>query len=180
MTTGQQTVSRCFPETAQSSKSCCLQASGSVRLVNHFKSKGYGSQATSNARRQLQAERVKDIYQQLARHERHIAIVGDFNDTPDSPALAPLLKGTDLKDAFEHPAFDNGGYPGTFGSCGLSNKLDYLLLWPQLFAKVQAGGVLRKGVWPGTRPKRWEVYDELDQPQNAGTDHAAVWVDIDL
>ncbi|MES2888126.1 MAG: endonuclease/exonuclease/phosphatase family protein [Pseudomonadota bacterium] len=151
-----------------------------IVLVNHFKSKGYGSQATSNARRQLQAEHVRSIYERLARHERHIAIVGDLNDTPSSAALAPLLKGTNLKDAFEHPAFDDGGYPGTYGSCGLSNKIDYVLLSPALFDKIQAGGVWRKGMWPGTRPPRWEVYDELDQPQNAGSDHAAVWVDIDL
>ena len=37
-----------------------------------------------------------------------IAIVGDFNDTPDSDPLAPLLKQTDLKDVFEHPDFDDG------------------------------------------------------------------------
>lgn len=65
-------------------------------LVNHFKSKGYGGPATSNARRQLQAERVKAIYEELALHERHIAIVGDLNDTPGSAALAPLLGGLRL------------------------------------------------------------------------------------
>jgi hypothetical protein len=33
-----------------------------IVLVNHFKSKGFGSQATSNAKRKLQAQRVKAIY----------------------------------------------------------------------------------------------------------------------
>ena len=150
-------------------------------LVNHLKSKGYGTPATSDARRRLQAERIKAIYEDLvARGEKHVAIVGDFNDTPGSAALAPLLVHTDLKDAFGHPAFDDGGYPGTYGSCTASNKIDYLLLSPALFAKVKAGGVLRKGMWPGVRPRRWEVYEELEKPQNAGSDHAAVWVDIDL
>ncbi|MGJ7489091.1 endonuclease/exonuclease/phosphatase family protein [Variovorax sp. ZT4R33] len=150
-------------------------------LINHLKSKGYGSQAASNDRRHLQALRVKSIYEAaIARGERYVAVVGDFNDTPASAALAPLLQHTDLKDAFEHPTFDDGGFPGTYGSCTAGNKIDYLLLSPELFAKVIGGGVLRKGMWPGVRPKRWETYDELNRPQNAGSDHAAVWVDIDL
>jgi hypothetical protein len=33
-----------------------------VVLVNHFKSKGFGSPTTSNAKRRAQAERVKAIY----------------------------------------------------------------------------------------------------------------------
>ena len=150
-------------------------------LVNHLKSKGYGSQATSDARRRLQAQRIKIIYDDaLARGEKYIAVVGDFNDTPTSAALAPLLGQTDLRDAFAHPAFDDGGYPGTYGSCGAANKIDYLLLSPQLFEKVEAGGVARSGMWPVVRPRRWEVFPELQKPQNAGSDHAAVWVDIGL
>ena len=152
-----------------------------VVLVNHLKSKGFGSQATSDAKRRSQAERVKEIYAGLrAQRARYVAVVGDFNDTPGSDSLAPLLTGTDLKDAFAHPLFDNGGFPGTFGSCTAANKIDYLLLSPELFARVKAGGVLRKGVWPGVRPKRWEVFAELDRPENAASDHAAVWVDLKL
>lgn len=150
-------------------------------LVNHLKSKGFGTQQSSDARRLLQAKRVAEIYKNLVdAGETHIAIVGDFNDTPNSPALQPLLKQTDLKDVFTHPAFDDGGFPGTFGSCGASNKIDYILLSAALYAKVTAGGVIRKGLWPGVRPKKWDVFDELKEPQNAGSDHAAVWVDLDI
>lgn len=150
-------------------------------LVNHLKSKGYGGAAASDARRRLQAERVAQIYQErTAAGDRYIAIVGDFNDTPDSDALAPLLQATDLKDAFTHPAFDDGGYPGTYGLCNQANKIDYLLLSPALFDQVQRGGVLRKGMWPGSRPPRWPVYEELKKPQHAGSDHAAIWVDVEL
>ncbi|MEC5385279.1 endonuclease/exonuclease/phosphatase family protein [Uliginosibacterium sp. H3] len=150
-------------------------------LVNHLKSKGFGTPAASSARRRLQAERVKAIYEELrGQGEKHIAIVGDFNDTPDSQALDPLLKGTDLRDAFEHPSFDDGGFPGTFGSCTAANKIDYLLLSPELFEKVTAGGVLRKGLWPGVRPKRWDVFAEVTKPVEAASDHAAVWVDLDI
>lgn len=36
-----------------------------IVMVNHFKSKGYGGQAASDARRKAQAERVEAIYQGL-------------------------------------------------------------------------------------------------------------------
>ena len=150
-------------------------------LVNHLKSKGYGSMSSSDARRQLQAESIKVIYDEArGRGVEHIAIVGDFNDTPGSASLASLLQHSDLQDAFVHPAFDDGGYPGTYGSCNASNKIDYLLLSPALFARIEAGGVVRKGMWPGVRPKRWEVFEELKSPQNAGSDHAAIWVDLNV
>lgn len=150
-------------------------------LVNHLKSKGYGGKAASDAKRRLQAERIKAIYEDLTgQGEKYIAIVGDFNDTPDSLTLSPLLKHTDLRDAFTHPSFDDGGYPGTYGACNAGNKIDYLLLSPALFAKMQAGGVMRKGMWPGIRPRRWEAFNELLKPEQGGSDHAAVWADIDL
>ncbi len=115
-------------------------------LVNHLKSKGYGSKSSSDTRRKKQAERVKEIYQQrIQAGARLIAIVGDFNDTPDSQALAPLLNETDLKDVFHHPTFDDGGYPGTWGSCTASNKIDYILLSPALWEKVKKGAFAEKG-----------------------------------
>jgi endonuclease/exonuclease/phosphatase family metal-dependent hydrolase len=152
-----------------------------IVLVNHLKSKGYGGKAASDAKREAQAARIAEIYQGLTdQGVEHIAVVGDFNDTPDSKPLKPLLDNTTLKDIFEHPAFDTGGHPGTYGPCNASNKIDYILLSPALFAKVQSGGVFRKGMWPGVRPKKWESYTELTRPEDAGSDHAALWVDLDL
>jgi endonuclease/exonuclease/phosphatase family metal-dependent hydrolase len=152
-----------------------------IVLVNHFKSKGYGSKAASDARRKAQAERVREIFNGLiAEGEEFVAVVGDLNDTPDSPPLQPLIANSELKDVFLHPAFDNGGFPGTFGLCNAVNKIDYLLLSPKLFERVEQGGVFRKGMWPGSRPKRWETYAELRSPNDAASDHAAIWVDIDI
>jgi len=94
-------------------------------LVNHFKSKGFGSQAESNARRKIQANRVKEIYNlRKTQGMDFIAVLGDFNDTPDSDPLKPLIDDTDLKDIFKHPQFNDGGFPGTFGTCTASNKID--------------------------------------------------------
>lgn len=70
-------------------------------MLNHFESKGYGSQQSSNARRRNQAQRVKEIYdERLGMGIKNIAVLGDFNDTPDSDPLCPLIQGTDLKDIF--------------------------------------------------------------------------------
>lgn len=150
-------------------------------LVNHFKSKGYGGMRESDARRRAQAERVAAIWRALeAAGEAFVAVVGDLNDTPDSAPLAPLLKETSLRDAFTHPSFDDGGYPGTYGACGPRNKIDYLLLAPALFERVQAGGVWRRGMWPGTRPRKWDCYPEVSKPHEAASDHAGIWVDLDL
>src|SRR5207249_391845 len=120
-------------------------------LVNHLKSKGFGSTASNNARRLRQATRVAEIYTRLRQNgEKNIVVLGDFNDSPTSAQLQPLLAGTDLKDISQHPSFSNDGRPGTFGNGTKNNKFDYLLLSPALFKKVQGGGVLRKGVWGGT------------------------------
>jgi endonuclease/exonuclease/phosphatase family metal-dependent hydrolase len=152
-----------------------------VVMVNHLKSKGYGDKEKSDARRKSQAQRIREIYERLtAEGVDNVAVIGDFNDTPDSDALEPLLKGTTLKDIFEHPNFDNGGYPGTYGLCNDTNKIDYILLSPSLFDKVQGGSVFRKGMWPGSRPRRWDGYKEVSRLQEAASDHAALWVDLDL
>lgn len=150
-------------------------------LVNHFKSKGYGNQSDNDRRRRAQAERVKAIYESLrAGGVEYIAIVGDLNDTPNSVPLQPLIAQTDLKDAFMHSSFDDGGYPGTYGLCSASNKIDFMLLSPGLFGRVSGGGVLRQAMWPGKRPRRWDTFPELVREQDAGSDHAAIWVDLNI
>jgi endonuclease/exonuclease/phosphatase family metal-dependent hydrolase len=150
-------------------------------LVNHFKSKGFGTASASNARRKEQATRVAEIYNALrGEGAENVVIVGDLNDTPSSGPLSPLLTGTDIKDVSEHDTFDDAGFPGTYGGATASNKIDYILLSPALFGKVTAGGVFRKGAWPGKRPKKWEVYPELEKEIHAASDHMAIWAQIEL
>jgi endonuclease/exonuclease/phosphatase family metal-dependent hydrolase len=151
-------------------------------LINHFKSKGFGVPAVSNARRRAQAKRVREIYEQR-RNEgiKLIAVVGDLNDTPESESLQPLLgDGSDLRDISTHPAFVNDGRVGTYGNGTASNKIDYLLLSPELFSKVNNGGIFRKGVWGGVNGTLFPHYDEMTKPIHAASDHAAIWADIDL
>ncbi len=148
-------------------------------LVNHFKSKGYGSPATSNARRLRQAQRVADIYREhtAAGHEL-IAVVGDLNDTPTSAPLAPLITGTTLKDVSEFAGFDNGGFPGTYGTGAASNKIDYILASPKLFGAITSAGVFRQGCF--TASGRWPMYPTLKKAEQAASDHAAIWADFGI
>jgi endonuclease/exonuclease/phosphatase family metal-dependent hydrolase len=151
-------------------------------LVNHLKSKGYGTPASSNARRKAQAARVREIYD-LRRSEGAdlIAVVGDFNDTPGSDPLSPLLgTGSDLRDITEHPRFQSDGRPGTYANGTASNKIDYILLSPALFDEVMDGGIWRKGVWGGTNGTLFPHYDEMEGSAHAASDHAAIWADINL
>lgn len=150
-------------------------------LINHFKSKGYGSAAANNARRKMQAGHVASFYQRLrAEGQENIVVMGDLNDTPGSAPLKPLVRDTDLREVSEFPGFDTGPFPqnGTYGLGNANQKIDFILLSPALFARVQGAGLFRKGAWPGSRPKRWPVYSSIKRPIHTASDHHAVWVDI--
>ena len=151
-------------------------------LPNHYKSKGFGDPATSNARRLAQSARTAEIYNTLiASGETYVAVVGDLNDFPGSAPLVPLLENTDLKDVSTLPGFRDGGFPGTFGStAGPTNKIDYVLMSPALIAKATDGGLFRTGVWSGIRNPKWPVYSTMEKPEHAASDHAAIWVDLDI
>lgn len=110
----------------------------------------------------------------------NIAVMGDFNDTPDSPPLTDLLTNTSLRDVFNSPHFIDDGHPGTFGNGRKDQRLDYLLLSPELFDKVTSAGVFRKGVWGNKNGDRWPIFDSMKRQIHQASDHAAVWADLDL
>lgn len=150
-----------------------------VVLVSHLKSKGFGGQASSNAKRRRQAIRTAEIYARLlAEGHTSVAIVGDFNDTPDSAPLAPLLAQTDLRDVSTHPNFVSDGRPGTFGNGTKGSKIDYILLSPALFNRVSNARVFRKGVWGGKNGDLWPVYATMKAKVHQASDHAAIYADI--
>ncbi len=110
-----------------------------------------------------------------------IAVIGDFNDTPDSAPLAPLLaEGSDIRDVSAHQNFQGDGRPGTFGNGTKSDKIDYILLSPELFARVTRAGVFRKGVWGGVNGTLFEHYPDMTKAVHAASDHAAIFVDLDV
>src|SRR4051794_28195461 len=152
-----------------------------VVLVNHLKSKGFGTQSANNARRLRQAQRVADIYRRLrGEGVAYVAVVGDLNDTPTSAPLAPLLSGTDLRDISTVEGFDDGGRPGTFGTGSASGRIDYVLLSPALYAKATGGGIFRMGAWGGKNGTLWPHYDTVESAVDAASDHAALYADLTL
>jgi endonuclease/exonuclease/phosphatase family metal-dependent hydrolase len=158
-------------------------------IVNHLKSQSRTGDEPPDDRRRRQADRLAEIYTRLRNSgAEHVAVVGDFNRGPDSIGQIPVsleaIFGTDLVDLNAVPQFDPGPRPGTWQTCTVRNRLDYIFLSPELIPKVQAGGVFRKGLWgnPTTqrRPTEWTVYDEITSGRHAASDHAALWVDLDL
>ncbi len=150
-----------------------------VLLVNHLKSKGFGRQSSSNSKRERQARRVAQIYRGLsAEGQTNVIVLGDLNDTPGSAPLAPLLAQTDLRDITTHAKFTSDGRPGTFGNGAASNKIDYILLSPPLFQRVNGGGIFRKGVWGGKNGTLFPHYPTITRAVEAASDHAAVYADI--
>jgi hypothetical protein len=57
---------------------------------------------------------------------------------------------------------------------------------PELAAKATVGGVFRKGLWGNPKnknppkPDLWQIYPQITAAKHAASDHAAVWVDLDL
>ncbi len=148
-------------------------------LINHFKSKGYGTPAESNAKRLRQARRVREIVDERLADFPLIAVVGDLNEVPNGAPLDPLLRdGSSLTDIMEHPLFVGDGRPGTYANGTKSNKLDYILMSPALANAVQAGGIERRGVWGGKHGDLFPHLDQILSSKDAASDHAALWAEF--
>jgi endonuclease/exonuclease/phosphatase family metal-dependent hydrolase len=152
-----------------------------VLLVNHLKSKGFGKQSENDAKRKRQATRVAEIYKGLQKEgQTNVVVLGDFNDFPGQPPLVPLLGNTDLRDITDHPKFTGDGRPGTFQNGTKSDKIDYILLSPNLFSKVTGGRIFRKGVWGGKNGTLFPHYPTMTGQVEQASDHAAIYADIKL
>jgi len=151
-------------------------------LVNHFKSKGFGKPAESAAKRLRQAKRVRAICDQyISNGYDFVAVIGDLNDSPDQRPMDPLVRdGSTLIDIMAHPLFVGDGRPGTHGNGTKSSKLDYILMSPKLSAKVMAGGIERRGVWGGEKGTLFPHLPTIKSKVDSASDHAALWVELDL
>lgn len=152
-------------------------------LVNHFKSKD--GKPESDVKRRRQAERVRAIYdarrQKDNGYHKYVIIAGDLNDNPQHGPLDKLLgDGSDLVDVMSHPKFHGDGRPGTYGNGTKDNKIDYILMSPEVAEKVQSAGIERRGVWGGKDGTLFPHFAEVHGPLEAASDHAALFVDFNL
>jgi endonuclease/exonuclease/phosphatase family metal-dependent hydrolase len=153
-------------------------------LVNHFKSQSGGG----GPKRKRQATAVRAIANDLVQQGKHVVVLGDLNEGPAAAGaqalnLMPLFDANSpLKDCYSFPGFDIGNKLGTFNSCGLRDRLDYIFLSASLHPSFAGGGVFRKGVWGDrlTRPTAWETYPEITRSVEQASDHSLVFVDLNL
>ena len=153
-------------------------------LVNHFKSQSGGG----GPKRLRQATAVREIADELTADGHHVVVLGDFNEGPPNENahvanFAPLYENqSPLIDCYSLQNFDAGPRPGTFDSCGIRNRLDYVFISQSLESAFHTGGIFRTGLW-GTRqsrPTNWVTYPDMTRSEEQASDHAAVFIELNL
>jgi endonuclease/exonuclease/phosphatase family metal-dependent hydrolase len=153
-------------------------------LVNHFKSQSGGG----GPKRRRQATALREIVDGLVQQGKHVVVMGDLNEGPTptsthAPNLAPLFtNNSPLIDCYSLPGFDVGNRPGTYNACGLRDRLDYIFISTSLESSYVSGGLFRMGLWGDrvTRPTNWVTYPELTRSLDQASDHAAVFLELNI
>lgn len=91
-----------------------------------------------------------------------------------------IKDGSTLLDVMAHPKFAGDRRPGTIGNGTKSDKFDYILMSPRLADKVLNAGIERRGVWGGKHGTLFPHFPEIKVEKDAASDHAAVWVELDM
>ncbi|NED96818.1 endonuclease/exonuclease/phosphatase family protein [Phytoactinopolyspora alkaliphila] len=152
-------------------------------LINHFKSQSGGG----GEKRKRQADAVRGIVDELVGDGEHVIVLGDLNEGQpkiDEPPinLANLFDSDGpLISCYDLDGFDTGDRPGTFDTCSIRSRLDYILISHSLQPAFRSGHVFRKGLWGirKTRPTAWDTYPEMTAAIHQASDHAAVVIDLD-
>jgi endonuclease/exonuclease/phosphatase family metal-dependent hydrolase len=142
-------------------------------LVNHFKSKAYSPRADpqGNERRRGQVQRVAELVAEHDLTREYIIISGDFNDTVESPSLAPLLEMEQLYnvnlllDPSDRWTYRTG-----------NDQIDYILVSNALKEKLQNVTIERRGIYSD----KLNHYDTVTSRKTEASDHAAVVAEFRL
>ena len=152
-------------------------------LINHFKSQFGGG----GKKRRRQADEVRRIVDRLVGQGQHVIVMGDLNEGltsqgANSPNFDALFKSSPLVDCYQLlPAFNVGERQGTYNSCTARNRLDYILISQSLKSKFIGGGVFRRGLRGRTVGlPLWDVYPQISDASEQASDHAAVFIDLDI
>jgi len=150
-------------------------------LLNHFKSKGYGSTSTSNAKRLRQATRVAEILDRFDLANDLVVVAGDLNDTPGSAPLAPLESKQNLFDALAEK-FPNEADRWTYSYRGTEQQIDYLYLSKPLRDAMQDAGVERRGIYDlaGITNGAESSFNTITTYTESASDHAGIWADFSI
>ena len=149
-------------------------------LCNHLKSRGYGSTPENDAKRKLQAQEIVKIVTKKYDLDRDLVVVaGDFNDTPKSEALKPLLGLDGLKDVLAMQFPDNPEKRWTY-HYKTNDQIDFILVSRPLQMMFVKAGVMRNGMYDLSKYSNGEEksFDTVTSGANAASDHGAVWADF--
>jgi endonuclease/exonuclease/phosphatase family metal-dependent hydrolase len=168
---GERTFSRDCPE-------YLIDLPGGSRVLvlpNHFKSKRGGNSPSMQERRKAQAFRAHEIAREGLAVTPLVLIAGDLNDTPGTPLFAPLWE-DGFVDVSDHPSYPTDR-PGTFDTGTAANKIDYLIMSPELRQKLTGTGIERRGSF---HPHTWVAFDTVTKKADEASDHHLVWGDYSI
>jgi endonuclease/exonuclease/phosphatase family metal-dependent hydrolase len=150
-------------------------------LLNHFKSKGFTTQAEGDGKRERQAKRVAKILKKtFDLTKERVIVCGDLNDTPTSTPLKPLAAVKDLTDIFDTaqtPVVDRWTY-----HFKKNEQIDYLLLSKPLTAALSKVEVFRRGIFEVEKFSAGTItpYGTVKQRIDSASDHAAVCAEFSV
>jgi endonuclease/exonuclease/phosphatase family metal-dependent hydrolase len=152
-------------------------------LVNHFKSQSGGG----GAKRKRQAVAVRAIADGLVQQGKHVVVLGDLNEGPAAEGtqaqnlLALFDHNSPLKDCYSFAGFDVGSKPGTFDSCGLHNRLDYIFLSTSLQPSFTGGACSGRACGAtGRRVRRHGKPTQDHEVGRTGLGSLLVFVDMNV
>lgn len=154
-----------------------------ILYINHLKSMMEGRAATK-ARRVEQGERVAAIVNerwQNKNFEGNFVVVGDLNDYPDSEtSLGSLLNHQGLVNVVERLPQEEQ-WTHYFAGGNQYKQLDYIFLSGSL-AQLNPGApkIMRKGLPRRATKYSGARFDEVGQDQPKASDHAPVFIDLNL
>ena len=116
-------------------------------------------------------------------------MLGDLNEGPptggsQAPNLAAALQQQQpaCSTATRYTGSTWAAGPGTYDSCGLRNRLDYILLSTSLQQKFSGARCSARdsGASRKTRPDDWATYPDMTESVEQASDHAAVYVELNI
>ncbi len=146
-------------------------------VINHFKSRGYGSRKANDAKRRAQATRVAEIVGRFDLAQQWVIVAGDFNELPNSRSLAPLLRRDGLRNVLRK--LPRGADKWTHrddATPSKNNQIDYLLVSDALWPHLRGAKIERRGIWAHTQKLRgrYAPLATITDDTTAASDHAAV------
>jgi hypothetical protein len=111
----------------------------------------------------------------------------DTSRRPAENLAPPYGPNIPLVDAYSIAGFNVGNRLGSFQNSHITNRLDYIFVSQALAGLVTGGGLERHGLWGTPTNKNapnpltyWEIYGDLTRAEEAASDHAAIFVDINI